>query len=165
MTESSIIRQALDSDVAAVTACAEVAYVMYVERIGKPPAPMVADFATQISENKVHVLEQRQQLIGFTVSFPRLETDPQSTREAPDSVYFLENIAINPNQQGKGLGKLLIDHVIAMATQSNCGSVELYTNELMVENIAWYHKLGFTEVGRKHEDGFSRVYMKLQLKS
>ena len=47
--------------------------------------------------------------------------------------------------------------------QFNCSCIELYTNELMVENIAWYGKLGFKEVERKHEDGFNRVYFRLDL--
>jgi len=35
----------------------------------------------------------------------------------------------------------------------------IYTNLLMVENIALYQHLGFWEIGRIQEQGFDRVYM------
>ena len=153
-----MIRQALESDCTAIAACAKAAYDMYIDRIGKPPAPMVADFASQILENKVQVLERRQQLIGYVVSFP---VTPISVTDT--SIYFIENIAVHPTHQGAGLGKLLINQVIVSARQCNCNTIELYTNELMVENIVWYNRLGFREFDRRQEDGFSRVYLRLKL--
>lgn len=156
MASPPTIRTALESDCAAISACANAAYIRYIDRIGKPPAPMVADYASQIAQNKVQVLERGQQLIGFVVSFP--------VSLAPaENIYFLENIAVDPAQQGTGMGKLLVDQVIDRAIHFNCSCIELYTNELMVENIAWYGKLGFKEVERKHEDGFNRVYFRLDL--
>jgi hypothetical protein len=38
-----MIRKALHSDLDAIRRCAEAAYSVYVERIGRRPAPMVAD--------------------------------------------------------------------------------------------------------------------------
>jgi len=38
--------------------------------------------------------------------------------------------------------------------------VELYTNEIMTENIAIYTRLGYDEIERKHEDGFNRVFFR-----
>ena len=36
--------------------------------------------------------------------------------------------------------------------------LRLYTNQLMTENLALYPALGYTETGRRAEDGFARVY-------
>jgi len=170
MLKAPMIRQALESDCAAITACAEAAYHMYIERMGKPPAPMVADFKSQISDKKIYLLEQESltqkgQLLGFVVCFLRAidEHQAESAQSARASVYFLENIAVNPQAQRAGNGIKLINHVTALAIDNGCSTIELYTNELMTENIAWYKKLGFTEFDRVIEDGFSRVYMRLVL--
>lgn len=42
-------------------------------------------------------------------------------------------------------------------------AVHLYTNEKMVENLAIYPRLGYAETGRRHEDGFNRVYFEKRL--
>ena len=41
--------------------------------------------------------------------------------------------------------------------------IELYTNEVMVENIALYRRLGYVETGRKQVAGYDRVYMRKTL--
>jgi len=125
---------------------------------------MVADFATQITDNKVHVLTVERQLVGYVVSFPRTIKSKVPDHSADDKpVYFLENIAVDPTQQRSGYGALLLSHVTAMAVAKGCTSIELYTNEMMVENISWYTGLGFRETERRFEAGFNRVYMRLDL--
>lgn len=47
------IRKATTSDVERIQACARSAYAMYVERIGREPAPMVADFVTQVQDGHI----------------------------------------------------------------------------------------------------------------
>ena len=39
------------------------------------------------------------------------------------------------------------------------GRVWLYTNVLMVENVALYTRLGYRETHRETQAGFSRVFM------
>jgi len=129
---------------------------------------MVADFKAQISDGKIYVLSQglpptERQLSGFVVCF-QVGSDKRrvdAVADANSDVFFLENIAVNPCVQRSGFGLTLIKHVIALARDSGCSSIELYTNELMTENIAWYKKLGFSEFDHVVEDGFSRVYMRL----
>lgn len=164
MNNAAMIRQAQQSDRTAIVACAKAAYQHYIDRIGKPPAPMVADFATLIAENKVDVLIREEQLLGYVVSFARnLVPTPITQSSGNDAAYFLENIAVDPQWQGAGHGKRLVSHVEALARDNGCTAIELYTNALMVENISWYSKLGFMETVRRHEDGFDRVYMRLEL--
>lgn len=129
---------------------------------------MVADFASRISRGEVRVLLQHRQLVGYVVSFPLSDScavphQDSSHSGAPSPVYFLENIAVLPDRQGAGYGRLMINEVIAGARKNNSDCIELYTNEMMVENIMWYRKLGFEEFDRRVEDGFNRVYLRLQL--
>ena len=51
------IRRAAPDDYAAVTALVDAAYSKYIERIGRKPLPMLADYAHLIAQGVVHVLQ------------------------------------------------------------------------------------------------------------
>ena len=142
------IRLALKSDLRGIQRCAHRAYEKYVVRIGKRPAPMIADFEQQIIERQLHVLMDGKAVAGFVVYYQR------------DDCVHLENVAVDPQHQGLGLGIQLIKYVEAAAAQLKVGAVELYTNAKMTENLKLYPYLGYVEVGRWHEDGFDRVFYK-----
>ena len=66
------IRQALPEDADSIKACAYDAYSHYVERMGKDPAPMVADFESQIEQGIVYVSSDDENNIqGFIVFYPK----------------------------------------------------------------------------------------------
>jgi len=70
----------------------------------------------------------------------------------------LENVAVRNRFAGQGVGRQLIDYAETQARSLGLISIELYTNLKMTENLAYYPKLGYSEVDRRDEDGFSRVY-------
>jgi ribosomal protein S18 acetylase RimI-like enzyme len=141
------IRLATPTDFAAIERCARDAYAKYVERIGREPAPMVADFAAQIDDGVVHVaVDADGSLMGFAVFYPQ------------DSAMHLENIAAATAHQGKGIGKALIAQCEAEARRQGFACVELYTNQKMTENLSLYPTLGYEEIGRGSQDGFDRVF-------
>ena len=76
---------------------------------------------------------------------------------------LLENVAVHPSYQHKGLGAKLLAHAEAEALRRGFGSLCLYTNEKMTENRGWYARLGYQEFERRNEDGFERVYMRKTL--
>ena len=43
-------------------------------------------------------------------------------------------------------------------------NIQLYTHEMMTENITIYSKMGYVEVARRSEKGYERMYMNKQLK-
>lgn len=147
------IRPARMTDLSGVRRCAEAAYSPYVPRIGRPPAPMVADFSRLIGEGKVHVLDDGGAVAGFAVFYPR-----------GDHVH-LENVAIHPDFQHRGHGVRLVAHVEQLAAAAGAKAVELYTNARMTENLSLYPRLGYAETGRRHEDGFDRVFFRKVLRS
>ena len=53
------IRGATAADLPAVTDIVDQAYRHYIARIGKPPGPMLEDYAVRVSEDVVWVLEER----------------------------------------------------------------------------------------------------------
>lgn len=140
------IRPATPDDIPGISACALEAYELYVERIGKIPAPMKANFHEQLSTHTIDVLEQDGQLVGYVV------------HQRQGHQTLLENVAVLPQFAGQGFGRELIKHVESCAAECKTAKVVLYTNVAMTENLALYPKLGYSETGRVIEDGFHRVY-------
>ena len=145
------IRPALETDLADVQACARKAYAKYLERMNKKPAPMHADFASQIAKGFVVVATYESRFAGYVVFYPEC-----------DHVH-LESVAVVPEYSGRGVGKRLIQHVENAAKESGYHAVELYTNEAMSENLAMYPKLGYTEVCRRCDAGFNRAFFRKQI--
>ncbi|MGR3715165.1 MAG: GNAT family N-acetyltransferase [Thermohalobaculum sp.] len=143
------IRPAGPDDLDAVRRIARAAYAPYVPRIGREPAPMVADFATSIAAGELWVAGAP--VAGFVVAYPRGDH------------WHLENVAVEPSAQGTGLGGALIAHVEAMARAARARAVELYTNAQMTGNRSLYPRLGYAETGRAVEDGFDRVFYRKEL--
>lgn len=146
-----MIRPATADDEPAIKQCAFAAYQKYVDRIGRQPAPMIADFAQAIAAGQVWVSEQHGELDGYLVCFP------------VGQYIQLENVAVQPDAQGLGVGGNLIGFAEQLASDAGLAGVELYTNEKMFENQRLYPALGYTEVARAVEDGFSRVYYRKRL--
>ena len=132
----------------AVENCADKAYRKYVVRIGKAPAPMIADFAEKQSLRQLYVACVADELAGFVVLI------------SEDHHMHLENVAVLPEFAGQGIGRALIGFVEQKARDGGLSRVELYTNEKMSENLALYPKLGYTEIARKQQDGFNRVFFR-----
>ena len=146
-----MIRHATAADLAEIRRIARAAYAKYVPRIGREPAPMVADFAGQIVNGIIHVVEDQRRVCGFIVLYPR-----------GDHMH-IENIAIDPAFQRHGLGTALLEFAEQQAHVHGRRAIELYTNEKMTENLEFYPRLGYVETGRSVEDGFSRVYFRKEL--
>jgi ribosomal protein S18 acetylase RimI-like enzyme len=148
MTE---IEPALPADAAAVTSCVRAAYAGYVERIGREPAPMVADNAALIARGDVWVACEARGVVGVLVMRP----DPPAL--------FVENVAVLPERQGRGLGRALMAFAEEHARAAGLAEVALYTNQRMTENLRFYAALGYVETGRRREDGFARVFLRKAL--
>jgi len=107
---------------------------------------MIADFADQVSKGIVSVAIKNDELLGYVVYY------------LLDECMHLENVAVLPKHIGLGIGKQLIQHVEQAAKANGVSCVELYTNEMMHENLIMYPKLGYLETERKMQSGFKRVF-------
>jgi ribosomal protein S18 acetylase RimI-like enzyme len=143
-----MIRLATAADRMVIEAIVAEAYSIYIERIGKPPAPMLDDYAALIADGRASVLEEPAGTIaGIIVLLPK-----------PDHL-LLDNIAVSSGRQGNGLGRRLIAFAEAEARRLGYREVRLYTHETMTENVALYTRLGFVETGRGRDAGYDRVFM------
>ena len=148
------IRPAEPGDAAAVRDLVRTAYASYVERIGKEPAPMLEDYAALIRAGEVWVLagEADGEVLGVLVMRP-----------AGDHL-FVDNVAVAPGHQGRGLGRELLAFAEERARRDGLPEIRLYTNEKMHENLALYAKLGFEKIGRSLDGGYRRVFMRKRLR-
>ena len=142
-----MIRPARAEDRAAVERIVVEAYSHYVVRLGKPPGPMLDDYAQFIDGGFVHVLESCGAIVGFVILIGERES------------LLVENVAVAPQAQGRGHGRTLLAFAEDEARRRKRPSVRLYTNALMIESIALYAHVGYVETHRGRQNGYDRVFM------
>jgi len=141
------IRAATAADVPAIANIVDQAYRHYIARIGKPPGPMLDDYAARVSEGTVWVLEDGAVIAAIIVLLPT------------SNYLLLDNIAVAPTHQGLGLGRQLLAFAEAEALRRGYREIRLYTHQTMVENQRLYSSIGYEETGRGTEAGYDRVFM------
>ena len=146
------IRAATAADVPAIVDIVDRAYRHYIARIGKPPGPMLDDYAARVSEDAVWVLQEGSAIAGILVLL--------STPE----YLLLDNIAIAPDRQGRGLGRRLLTFSESEASRRGYREIRLYTHQTMIENQRLYALIGYEETGRGSEAGYDRVFMRKPLR-
>ena len=63
-------------------------------------------------------------------------------KEEDQTIYKLHKIYIDPNQQGKGIGKILLDYILQDIKPSGAKGLELNVNRHN-KALGFYQKLGF----------------------
>ena len=147
------IRAATAADVPAIVDTVDRAYRHYIVRIGKPPGPMLDDYLARVSEDAVWVLQDGPAIAGILVLL-----------SAPEYL-LLDNIAIAPELQGRGLGRRLLAFAESEALRRGYREIRLYTHQTMIENQRLYASIGYEERGRGSEDGYDRVFMRKPLRN
>lgn len=144
----SVLRRATASDVSAIATLVDEAFTRYINRIGKPPAPMLADYAALVDTARVWVIEGRSSVVAMIVVVPH-----------SDHV-VVETVAVAPQTQGAGHGRRLLERAERDAAELGVTQVRLSTNEAMTENLDYYPRRGYVETGRGDEDGYRRVFFR-----
>ncbi len=149
----TLIRPAAEADAPALGSIAIAAYQGHVQRIGRQPAPMTADYLAAARRGQAWIATEDGQAVGFIILIPQ-------------SGYLLvENVAVLPAAQGRGIGARLLALAEERAHSLRLPEIRLYTNEAMTENLAYYPRHGYTETHRAQQDGFHRVYFRKRLGS
>jgi len=151
LTIGPCIRPATEADVPEIARIVEHAYREYIPRMGHPPAPMRDDYATRVAEGVVSVIEQGEAIAGLVVLLPMAEH------------LLLDNLAVAPAQQHRGLGRRLLAFAEAEALRLGYREIRLYTHRTMVENQRLYAAAGYRETGRGTVAGYDRVFMAKRL--
>lgn len=125
---------------------ARAAYALYVPRMDREPAPMVADYATIAEQGDAWVAVRGDSLLGFLVL------------ALADDHMLVDTVAVAPEAQGLGIGGLLLGLAEQRARAAGLRELRLYTNEAMTENLGYYRRRGYLETHRATDDGFRRVF-------
>ncbi|MGH3125821.1 MAG: GNAT family N-acetyltransferase [Streptosporangiaceae bacterium] len=145
------VRPATLADLPAITALITAAYTRYLTRMDKPPGPMLRDYGPSVEAGNTWVVGRP--VVGVLTLVP-----------AADHL-LIENIALHPDAQGRGLGRSLMGFAEQEAARRGITRLTLFTHEVMTENLAIYGHLGYVEVDRRSEDGYHRVFMEKQLRT
>ncbi len=143
------LRRATAADLPAIKAIIDAAYAKYLTRMDKRPAPMFRDYGPSIEDGTTWVAGSP--VTAVLTLYPR------------EDHLLVENIAIHPDAQGRGLGRALMGFAEQEAARRGFTRMALVTHEAMTENQAIYGRLGYTEVDRRAEDGYRRIYMEKPL--
>ena len=146
------IRPAMAADIPTIAEIVDQAYRHYIARIGKPPGPMLDDYAARVSEGAVWVVEEGALIAAIIVLLPT------------PNYLLLDNIAVSPTRQGIGLGRRLLAFAEGEALRRGYREIRLYTHQKMVENQHLYTSIGYEETGRGSEAGYDRVFMRKRLR-
>jgi N-acetylglutamate synthase-like GNAT family acetyltransferase len=139
------LRRATEADLPAVRDVIAAAYHKYLDRMDRPPAPLLRDYDVAVSAGALWVTgDPVAGLISLTQD---------------GDVMLIENVAVRPQAQGTGLGRRLMEFAEHQAAQHRIRRLALYTHELMTENQAIYAHLGYRETERRTEAGYRRVFM------
>jgi len=153
LSEIMKTRIARQDDLKRIKECVDSAYKHYETRMGTKPGPMLTEYEKAIENNITYVIEEDKiGIIGVLILITSKTT------------CLLENIAIQPSVQGKGYGKVLLQLAEQTAEELGYEYIELYTNEMMHENIILYKKINYQIFKYVQENGYNRVYMRKLLK-
>jgi GNAT superfamily N-acetyltransferase len=125
------LRQATAADAGAIRDLTRQAYAKWVPLIGREPKPMTADYDAAVARHRFDLLYVDGTLAALI----------ETIREADH--LLVENVAVSPSFQGRGLGRKLMAHAEMLACELGFGMIRLYTNQRFAENIALYRKLGY----------------------
>jgi ribosomal protein S18 acetylase RimI-like enzyme len=143
------LRRATADDLPAIKAVIDAAYARYLTRMDKPPAPMFRDYGPSVEAGTTWVAGSP--ITAVLTLYPR------------DDQLYVENVAVDPSAQGRGLGRALMEFAEQEAARRRLSRMALVTHEAMTENQAIYARLGYVEVERRAEDGYRRIYMEKAL--
>jgi ribosomal protein S18 acetylase RimI-like enzyme len=146
------LRRAGPADVQPIAACVQRAYARYADRLPYPPKPVLADYAAVVRDTSTWLLEDADaHCVGVLVLIQHADH------------LLLDNVAVDPAWQGRGLGRRLLDFAEAEARRLGLDEVRLYTNALMTENRALYARRGYQEYERRQVEGRDAVSMRKKL--
>ena len=107
------------------------AYAKWLPRLGRAPLPMTADYGKALRDHLIDLMYVDDEVVGLIEMVAK-----------PDHL-LIENVCVDPNQQGKRYGRRLMTHAENVARRHHVPAIKLYTNKLFHENISFYQILGY----------------------
>ena len=99
-----------------------------------------ADLEAEREDRQLLVFENEIVIAGLLVR----------TYEAPDGIWKIRQVAVEPDRQRQGIGRTLMEKAVALAREEGIRELVLHSREAVCE---FYQKLGFVSEG----EAFSEV--------
>ncbi|AZO30131.1 MULTISPECIES: GNAT family N-acetyltransferase [unclassified Mesorhizobium] len=144
-------RPAAPADADAVKAIVQAAYAKWVPVIGREPLPMRADYDKALGEHQFELAVENGRIVGL------IET------MAHDDHIWIENVAVAPEAQGRGIGRKLLDSAERKAVEAGRTELRLLTNGAFEANVLLYRKHGYTIDREEPFMNGTTVYMSKRL--
>jgi len=141
------LRRAVASDAPAICALTRLAYAKWVPVAGREPLPMRADYEAAVRDHRIDLLFRDGELAAL------IETVAEADH------LLIENVAVAPAFQGRGLGRTLLAHAERLALEFGYAELRLYTNKLFAANITLYLRLGYRIDREEALNGGTAVHM------
>jgi ribosomal protein S18 acetylase RimI-like enzyme len=125
------LRPAEPHEAAAIAGIVRAAYARWVPAIGREPLPMRVDYDKALEEHRFDVIVDGDRIVGVIETMQR------------DDHLWIENVAVVPEAQGRGIGRRLLDHAERIAIAADCFEARLLTNAAFEANVALYRRLGY----------------------
>ena len=131
------LRRATLADAKAIRDLTRSAYAKWIPLIGREPLPMTVNYERAVIDHWIDLYESNGAVVALVEVVPHAQH------------LLIENIAVSPDIQGKGIGELLLDHAEKIARSIHLSEMRLYTNAAFVSNIAFYARRGFQQYHRE----------------
>jgi len=138
VSEAVSLVLATPEDAGVIRSLTRKAYSKWVPVVGREPKPMTADYAAAVNNHRVDLLYVDGKLAALIEMIPKADH------------LLIENVAVSPASQGRGLGRKLMAHAEQVAASLGHSEIKLYTNKLFAENVQFYEKLGY-RIDREEE--------------
>ncbi len=145
------LRPAVPPDAAAIAAIVDAAYAKWVPVIGRKPLPMQADYRQAVLEHQFDLATDQGRIVGLLETMPRADH------------LWIENVAVHPDAQGLGIGRLLLQHAEEKARGLGCPEIRLLTNGAFAANVALYRKYNYAVDREEEFMNGKTVYMSKKL--
>lgn len=142
---------ATPQDAPAIRDLVRAAYARWTPVLGREPRPMQADYDRAVREHRIELLREQDRLVGLI-----------ETALRPGHVW-IENVAVQPDCQRRGLGRILLGHAERLAVGSGLPECRLLTNGAFEANVALYLSVGYRIDLEEPFMGGTTVYMSKRL--
>jgi ribosomal protein S18 acetylase RimI-like enzyme len=144
-------RTAGPEDAAGIRDLVRSAYAKWIPVIGREPRPMGADYREAVRQHRIDLICLDARTAGLIETMLR------------DDHLWIENLAVRPEDQGRGLGRRLLAHAERVAVEAGRAEIRLLTNAAFEANVALYGKAGYRVVKREPFMSGTTVHMSKNL--
>lgn len=142
------LRIATSADTGAIRELVRAAYAKWVPLIGREPRPMLADYDRAVREHRIDLLFLADRLVGLIETLLLHEH------------LWIENVAVSPNEQGRGYGRHLLAHAERLAVAGARPEIRLLTNAAFAANVQLYQRVGYATVRSEPFMGGTTLHMR-----